>query len=91
MEKQLCKSLQDITIMSSKLDYKRLFQKPKYGGDFMKQLFDWNTQKDQRADAFKEIKKALIEEYPSTGDEQWDDFTMKTNTIKYSAKKTLNK
>jgi hypothetical protein len=28
--------------MSDKSDYYRLFEKPKYEGDFLKQMFDWN-------------------------------------------------
>lgn len=38
----ICKEIPDITIMSEKKDFHRLFQKPLYEGDFLSQMFDWN-------------------------------------------------
>lgn len=46
MLNSVCFSAKDITIMSDKLDYYRLIKKPKYCGDFMHQLFEWNTLKE---------------------------------------------
>jgi hypothetical protein len=42
-----CMEIPDITIMSDKQDFYRLFQKPKYEGDFLTQMFDWNLNADQ--------------------------------------------
>jgi hypothetical protein len=38
----ICKDIQDITIMTPKLDFYRLFKKPVYEGDYLTQMFDWN-------------------------------------------------
>jgi hypothetical protein len=42
MANVICREIGDITIMSDQRDFRRLFNKPVYEGDFLRQMFDWN-------------------------------------------------
>ena len=39
----ICKEIPDITLMCEPSDYYRLHTKPIYEGDYLTQMFDWNT------------------------------------------------
>lgn len=47
LEKTIIPNINDITIMSSKMDFYRLFKKPSYEGDFLSQMFDWNLNTEE--------------------------------------------
>jgi hypothetical protein len=47
LENTIIQDISDITIMSSKMDFYRLFKKPTYEGDFLQQMFDWNLNAEQ--------------------------------------------
>ena len=42
----VCNDLNEITIMSDRRDFRRVFQKPNYQGDFLRQLFEWNYKQE---------------------------------------------
>lgn len=70
--------------MSDKSDYYRLFEKPKYEGDFLKQMFDWNENASQ-----KKREVGIVESSINGLDddnETWDKFEKKLTDIKYKAK-----
>lgn len=86
MSNYLCSSIQeDITIMCIKKDFPKIFKKPSYGGDFMKQLFDWNSIQEQDEYHTDRIKKGWNQHQPDK-EENWDDFIETEKTIKYKAK-----
>ena len=57
----ICLDIRDITIMSDQMDCHRLFPKPEFQGDFLKQMFDWNLNKKEAEMKTKELHKALSE------------------------------
>lgn len=70
--------------MSDKSDYYRLFEKPKYEGDFLKQMFDWNENASQ-----KKREVGIVESSINGLDddsETWEKFEKKLTDIKYKAK-----
>ena len=38
----ICNELQEITVMCDERDFYRTFDKPKYAGDFIRHMFEWN-------------------------------------------------
>jgi len=67
----ICLDLSDITIMSTKSDYKRLFNKPTYEGDFLQQMFDWNQNADVAKVEQAEVRDGLRQFLPKA-DESWE-------------------
>lgn len=45
MSTKVCKQISDITFICDEPDFRRIVEKPKYEGDFLKQMFDWNFNK----------------------------------------------
>jgi hypothetical protein len=58
---ELCKDIEDITVMSAKRDYFRLFKKPEYNGDFHTLIFDFNKNDEAKAVEMKMIKQGAIQ------------------------------
>lgn len=56
----VCKDLRDITIMSSELDFHRLFKKPEYQGDFLTQMFDWNLNEEFTTQEIKQVNDLVV-------------------------------
>lgn len=46
MANVICRDIRDITIMSEDRDFYRLFKKPVYEGDFLREMFDWNCNRE---------------------------------------------
>jgi hypothetical protein len=58
---ELCKNVEDITVMSTKRDYLRLFKKPEYNGDYHNLIFDFNKNDDAKKVEMLMIKKETKE------------------------------
>jgi hypothetical protein len=86
MANKVCKDIQDITIMSDKADYYRLFEKPKYEGDFLKQMFDWNENSSQAKKEIEVVATGIKDLGEKNDSETWDSFEKELNVIKYKAK-----
>ena len=56
----VCKEIPDITIMSEKKDFHRLFKKPLYEGDFLSQMFDWNENHPAAEKESSHVREALL-------------------------------
>lgn len=57
---KICKDIRDITFICDKSDYTRLLQKPKFEGDFLTQMFDWNFNKERADLEMDVIRKTVI-------------------------------
>ena len=75
----ICKDIQDITIMTPKLDFYRLFKKPVYEGDYLSQMFDWNL----NTEFINKDKEEVIKEIAETKDVSWEVFKKDLEAIKY--------
>ena len=56
MANKICKDIRDITFICDERDYQRLIEKPKYEGDFLKQMFDWNFNKEQAECEMEDVR-----------------------------------
>ena len=75
MEEALCHDVSDITVMSSMKDYHRMVKKPKYQGDFLKQMLTWNEKKEQKNHHIRLIKEHYKKNKPTNGIvETWDSW-----------------
>jgi len=86
----ITKDIQDITIMSTWEDYRRLFEKPKYEGDFLTQMFDWNLNQEQSELEEAELKKAIVH-LEVADDESWESFSDEIQSVKYKTKHAVKK
>lgn len=84
MAEKLCLEVRDITVMSEQVDFFRLFEKPRYEGDFLRQMFDWNLNQEA-----EEHEHALVIEGlagTAVDGESWEDFQTTLVEVKYQAK-----
>jgi hypothetical protein len=72
--------------MSNKSDYYRLFEKPKYEGDFLKQMFDWNENASQAKKEVGIVESSINGMGEKSDTETWADFEEKLTHTKYKAK-----
>jgi hypothetical protein len=86
----ITKDIQDITIMSTWEDYRRLFEKPKYEGDFLTQMFDWNLNQEHSELEEAELKKAIAH-LEVADDESWESFNDEIQSVKYKTKHAAKK
>ena len=79
MANQLCKETKDITVMSDRRDFYRLFQKPSYQGDYHTAIFDFNLNQPARDREMKILKSDLIKTTKSEVEKlpSWEDFKVK--------------
>jgi hypothetical protein len=82
----ICLDVRDITIMSDQMDYNRLFEKPEFQGDFLKQMFDWNLNKKEADMKTKEFHDAISVKEGQKSDDNWDEFEAKIAKAKFTAK-----
>jgi len=85
----ICLDVRDITIMSDQMDYNRLFQKPEFQGDFLKQMFDWNLNKKEADMKTKKFHDAISVKEGQKSDDNWDEFEAKIAKAKFTAKHTV--
>ena len=67
----VCNQFSDITIMSSERDFRRVFRKPKYQGDYLKQFFEWNCREENEKRNLLPLKQELKRTPVKTG-ETWE-------------------
>jgi hypothetical protein len=82
MEEVLCQDISDISIMSTELDFNRLVKKPKYQGDFLKQMFTWN-EIDIQSENQMNLVKEHFKKNKQTNDENWNSWERDCNKIKF--------
>ena len=56
----ICNDLSEITIMSDRRDFHRIFQKPQYSGDYLRQLFEWNFKKETEERSASRLEQELV-------------------------------
>ena len=69
MANVICYEIGDITIMSEQRDFYRLFKKPIYEGDFLREMFDWNLNREAREMETTKVDRNIIKS--STKGENW--------------------
>ena len=87
MTTKVCKDIRDITFICDEGDYRRLLEKPKYEGDFLKQMFDWNENQFVADAESKYVRETIISKVKDeTMPETWNEFEKVLIEIKYDSK-----
>jgi len=96
LEEYVCKQVSDITVMSNKRDFYRLYSKPSYEGDFFSRIFDWNINPEslklETDKIHRDVNKHPLPKAEEPKVESWHDFNKKILTkAKYKAKHETRK
>ena len=83
MANKVCMEVSDITIMCDKSDYYRLLKKPQYEGDLLRQMFDWNLNKEAALMENKAIREAV---QSIDLNASWESFESEVSKFKYRTK-----
>lgn len=59
--------------MCDKNDFNKVYDKPKYQGDFIRQMFEWNYKSETEATEMALLKESWRNE-DTTENESWEDF-----------------
>jgi len=84
MTNVICPDIRDITIMSENHDFYRLFKKPIYKGDFLKDIVRDNNKQEAADREIRAIERSITK--IPTKSETWKSFQESLKRIKYTAR-----